>query len=1792
MSNEASLEQKLSTTTLSSVAVQAGNASIVIAVLKCGKWVKLQLAESTPNLLEIGSNQDETKKLLQDHELLLTKLKALEDQVWDLLHEADKTAEENKERSQVYDAMAETLGDAWDALIIMLEKRQTLLELTSAFFENALEFAMKIDQVEDFLKNAQEFDNIDTLRELLLQQEHHIKELLEKSLALLNKSHELTAFIEEFKHEGPNANPELIQGAQSSCLKIDNLLELLQDRRRQLDRFLKHQRHGLEQVLQIFLWHQEENQVTSWYKKNIRDYIHKLNLGSSLLENEELLQEYKEMEVRVKEWNSTVEQLEAEALKILLSEDYTEKEHLNLSNQKIHLLREEVCCHMEKKKALLEEANDFFNMAGKAIDVLENYLKILNSEGLSFPVLSMKYDKLKEEIKSCTASILQKGQTLINKADSPSSWVIGIQKILDYVNKKEDQLIKQCPVGKEFALKKHQWTASVEDNLNKVSQSIKKITSMLAVDVEIGPHLSESERILNELLEMANQIKETSRELGETEGIIKDVKEFEPEQVAAFNSKTDILNEELKKVERNISKKIEILASYVAFLKSSVELNDYIQNLKEFYQAEPLQTSRETENKIAVESVNTKWQKAIEKFFSTEDLGRTFLNLLNMVNEGLILKAEKTVQVTEDTIINSSKEMKELTDLWAIWNFKINQVKPIKQQCWIFEEQLNKTTHGLQILQEALRLSSTVDLGSSLCIASEQQKLNQMKPQFQQLNAEFEYMMKLLELPGQKGFPVKENSERISKLIHLHQMVKSTMAEYDEIFNKTVKFHHIKKELECLSKSGELDFLEITVCPEDVHHANVYLLNAQKKHKHIRQLYKLVINQGVDILSAVQEPNCLNVSVKNLKQELARLECDSINWSSKADKYEEELSQHFQYYINQEEINELRESFKELKKKFNNLKFNYTKKTEKARNLKALKIQIQQVDTYAEKIQILKKKIDNLEKKLVDSAANEPNVRVFLGSVSELHKQLNKFGRVVEDYKQNLSLTERLQLMMEECRFCFEDVSSTVIRVGKYSAECKTIEAMETLYKQFNKFIESTVPQQEEKFQQIIDLAEQLYGFEEGNKYVEKAVSKYKEVLNSVDELCRSLRECMEMQKNEFAEELITVRKEGNSQEVCEDKADEEKQQQFRNSILTVYLYPLYFHSERQFEDWILFIDVCGKLERNTLADIPIICPAGEDLVSQDMKLSSSAKEDSVQTEFLAEEIPSGDEYECISPDDISLPPLSETPESNLLHSETELEEQCCCSSHSLHASSYSLQMQKTACDKRLIRLMESSDLLTNSAYADATNIKLEGPSAQLEKFSVSSTDSGLKVRAGSPLAVSEASTASCPINAKLAYSKMSEMCKTRLQHLQIHKSMAETQGHLHDSNNCTKTQDRLHALPDAFSGFVFQSDATRSCQRQMVTREEIKSTSEKNSMASLAGQTPNFSQLLSNVTVMEGSPVTLEVEVTGIPEPTLTWYKKGQKVTASEHLQLSQKETKHTLFIQKVCDNDAGLYVARAKNSSGTISSSAILHVQGNRPPIARIDWITLCKFGIELTEFAKLHNIEINEVCQFLSCKQYPELYISMKAVFAIQSCKFSNCASALVVQFKIQSIIFSVQGKQPNFIQKFGHTTLQEGEDLILHCTVHGKPTPHVCWTKDDIQVVAGDISVRSNILEIFLKDKIFCFMLLIISYVYFIVLQTEKLGDNYYLLKRNVALADTGKYICVASNEVGKAHCSAIVTVIEKNKNPEISTVTRVKSEWEGGYLSEKGNVITAKILQVQDVCCVRDQRPFTGHLPVR
>ncbi|KAH0621543.1 hypothetical protein JD844_022938 [Phrynosoma platyrhinos] len=1083
--------------------------------------------------------------------------------------------------------------------------------------------------------------------------------------------------------------------------------------------------------------------------------------------------------------------------------------------------------------------------------------------------------------------------------DTISSWMTGVREMGDIIQKRADQLKKRCLTQKEPGSERQHITISIDDYLKKscccfqlifdiylnlkTSTKIKNIGPVISVAINPGLSVSESEEVLNKYLEMANQTKEMANELELAVRILKEMKEFETTEMAAFSNKTDLLNEELATLNRNISLKLEILKPYVAFLKSSSEIGDDAQRLKEFYITESVQEN-EAKNETLVQSADTQWQMVLKKILSTQDMGHDFLNLVNMVNKNLILNVESVVQVTEDTIGILNNEKEELTRLWASWKLNMNQVESIKQQCGKFNEQFQN-----------------------------------------QLSAEVEYTLKLSEQLSLKGVPDMEKSEKVSELLHLHKEIKERMAEYDEIFNKTVKFHHVKEELESLIKSEGLEISEMKDVPSDTPHAKIHLNNVQEKHMHIKNLYRLALTLGMDIISTVKHPNSFNVSVKNLQQQLDALESNSIHWDSKAEKYEEELSHTIHFCTTREEIQELRESFKDLKKKFNNMKFNYSKRSERARNLKTLRIQIQQVEAYSEKMEVLRKKTENLKKKLLDSLATLPTDKagILSESINELEKQLHEFGKNMEDYKLNLDLMEHLQQLMEECQFWCEESSATVVRVQKYSAECKTKEAVEILYKQFNKFVEPIVPQQEERIKTVTNLAKDLYGIEEGKRYVEKLEAKHKEVLDSIGELCSSLTEL----EDKLGEDSL----EGKPADTFDDelKAEQDRKNQ---------------KSDREYIKDKLNE---SKQEEKILADISTICPAGEDCVSQDTELLSPAKEDSFQAELLAEEMPSGDdEYECISPDDISLPPLSETPESNLLHSETDLEEPPCCSSRSLHVSSYSVQMQINAGSKRMA---DESDPLTSAAYGDVPGHRKECMSDELDRFSSSTISYHSKYKAESPFAPSspempEGSPVPCTIKTKSAYCMTSEVCQTHLQHHEVQRSMTEPQRQLHDINNFTKNQDRLHASPNTFSDLLFQSDVTRSCQRQMVTREEIKNLSEKNSMVSLSGQAPNFSKLLSNVTVMEGSPVTLEVEVTGFPEPTLTWYKKGQKLTGDERIELLHKDTKHTLFIQEVCDTDAGLYVVRAKNSSGTISSSAILHVKGNKPPIKRIDWIILC--------------------------------------------------------------------------------------------------------------------------------------------------------------------------------------------------------------------------------------------------------
>ncbi|XP_072435216.1 coiled-coil domain-containing protein 141 isoform X1 [Chiloscyllium punctatum] len=1740
MSSESDSGSRPSATTISTVAVQTGDSRIVVAVLKARTCVELQLVESIPNLLEIGSNADETRKILTEHEILLAKLKAHEGGVRDLLLEADTTAEAKKSQSQLYDEMGRTLGVNWTTLNQLLENRKRLLKMASEFFDQALEFAIKIDEAEEFLSSAQIFEDMESLKQLLHQHQDLKKVLLTSSMVLLNKSQELLHVIKEFKIPGPNVHSELTHGAHSSCVKIESLMELLQDRRRQLEEQSHRQRLDLERILQIYEWDQQVDKVMQWFQHDGETYVQNENLGSSLTENEWLLQEHHNVECKAQEFMSVAEKLKAEADEILLIEDFTDKEQMAAQNQKLKLICETFWLHMKERELLLQEAHEFFDSANKGFDVLgglESHLKHLNLKSLCLSELSKEHASVCQAIKDATSDALLMGQLLLSKINPQRA--TGIQEMIGYIQQRVDHLTGQCFAHKELALKKQQLTTSFDDQFEKVSGCLQAYRSRLSSTLEPGSSLSEIEDILNKYLEMADQFKEVENELAHITDIIKQVELFDVPEVKLFSERFFILNAEWKTLCRNLNIRIEHLQSYRTFLKEAEEVEASMRSLEDCFQSQLTKDNEENVRSL-LELADSKWQLVLMSFLSLQDLGFNFKSTVNMRNESLNLNLQQSVNVIENTIDQLNKRKLALTDQWTNYQLELNQIQSVKKQWKKFKEQFKKTIHCLKMLEKDLTPQFRIDLGCNLgAIVDLQDNFNKAKPQLQQLNAEVEYRIAIAELLALKGVSLKERDEKVMELQNLHQQVKDKIKEYETIFLKTVKFHKTIEELEDMMKVGELGYPELLTISDSSREAKMQLSHHREKQSHVSHLYKLSLTLAMDIISITQHSRFIEASVDSLQHKVKALESESAQWSAKADQYGEKLETNLHYCTMKEEINEFKESYKELKKKFNNLKFNYLKKNEKFRNLKAVRNQIQQVEIYTERFEIFKKKMIQYVTKgtaVLEKHIPRMEINVLKESLNEVQKQVNELDRTVEEYKQSLDMTMQLQQAMEESQFWCEDASGTVVRVGKYSAECKTKEAVRILYKQFEKFMSPTVPEQEKRIQQITELAMQLYGPEEANKFVKKMVTKYNEILESIKELCNGLRE-LESKLHDKAEAsenpAENASKSGEARNSQQEKQVEtndfqsspvdanmqmmENQEQGKVSMASlkpsvdspevaketkklnqssisvsnhnqvvglpaedtqttkinvkscsereIYIqcytttlsqpfstklsqsnsiFPSTYSTDSERRVFALHLiqntSKEARLLPTALGDdsemsVPISSadeqmdetenrgtsdsqtePQNHPLSNNHERLNTNTSEllktrisDSVpedpysqeatelihpsaegstvtdgdlQNELLVDENLSVEEYECMSPDDVSLPPLPETPESNMLHSETEVDKMSRLSSRSLYAGSLSGQPQMQASYSRMI---DNPDTLAPVGTASGVNHSrpqvysgLEGSFASRPNHS---TEPCTKHRSESFSCIHSPLTIPAPgiVSSTLSHILKSQMVtnssasdsfcevhETQLQTYNLHESVTEGQELLHDHNrSCLRKElsscrNNSHASPEPLTVPLRIDQLVHDPGHPMdtVIHEESRHTSRTRAMCHLSGNTPNFSKLLSNVNVVEGSPVTLEIEVTGFPEPTLMWYKNGQKLTTNQHLNISQKEGKHILFIEKVSDKDAGIYVARAKNSNGTISSSAILQVQGNCSlrcfHTGDIDWFTclglLCILYISL--------------------------------------------------------------------------------------------------------------------------------------------------------------------------------------------------------------------------------------------------
>uniref|UniRef100_A0A4W3IQ54 Myosin light chain kinase, smooth muscle n=1 Tax=Callorhinchus milii TaxID=7868 RepID=A0A4W3IQ54_CALMI len=297
----------------------------------------------------------------------------------------------------------------------------------------------------------------------------------------------------------------------------------------------------------------------------------------------------------------------------------------------------------------------------------------------------------------------------------------------------------------------------------------------------------------------------------------------------------------------------------------------------------------------------------------------------------------------------------------------------------------------------------------------------------------------------------------------------------------------------------------------------------------------------------------------------------------------------------------------------------------------------------------------------------------------------------------------------------------------------------------------------------------------------------------------------------------------------------------------------------------------------------------------------------------------------------------------------------------------------------------------------------------------------------------------------------------------------------------------------------------------------------------------PLFTSVLKECTVSEGQDFVLQCAVKGTPMPHVTWL-VNEKPIQYAHSTFENGVAK--LSVQDALPEDDGIYTCVAENSSGRVSCSAKVSVQGKTiirtlfaksnakktfaPRILKdlTDLQVMDGSQVRMTiqveanptpEIIWLHNgKEIQESEDFQFEKNGNEYSLFIQEVFPEDTGKYMCEAWNDIGEVQTQAML-TVQepqdGIQPWFISKPKAVTSTVGAHALISCAIAGDPFPQVQWIKDGQAIAIGEDCE---------------------------VLQNE---DVFTLLIRNVQLHQAGQYEIMLKNQVGKCSCHVSLVVIE-------------------------------------------------------
>ncbi|EGT58022.1 hypothetical protein CAEBREN_29713 [Caenorhabditis brenneri] len=281
--------------------------------------------------------------------------------------------------------------------------------------------------------------------------------------------------------------------------------------------------------------------------------------------------------------------------------------------------------------------------------------------------------------------------------------------------------------------------------------------------------------------------------------------------------------------------------------------------------------------------------------------------------------------------------------------------------------------------------------------------------------------------------------------------------------------------------------------------------------------------------------------------------------------------------------------------------------------------------------------------------------------------------------------------------------------------------------------------------------------------------------------------------------------------------------------------------------------------------------------------------------------------------------------------------------------------------------------------------------------------------------------------------------------------------------------------------------------------------------------------------TVIENNSLVLPCEVTGKPNPVVTWTKDGKPLGDLKSVQVLSEGQQFKIVHAEIAHK--GSYICMAKNDVGTAEISfdvdiitrpmiqkgiknTITAIKGSSIPLrcpidndrdfkGQITWIhnyRVVDFEEEGPKFTRISNdrrLTLHNITE------------SDEGVF---SCRFKNDAGENTFDYKL---IVHIPPKIV-MLDKDKNRTVIENSSITLDCPVTGRPEPEITWFKD------GEALHSANIQSI---------------------IPNAELNGNQLKITR-IRENDAGKYSCTADNVAGED---------EQDVNVDVQTIPRIEKD---------------------------------------